>query len=195
MMIEEKPSYLGGDPVASFDTSYNEDYPPKMTDRIMPPTAQPDLVSVRPKLPRPDSDTESLPYTYRAEIAPYTDNYMIATHPLSYGNLHTTDDYKASMSSGFSIVAGAVAGYFAEPMIVKKGYPKGYGAIFGALLGNAFHQVSPYYGVDAEKTKQALYGATVPAIPLAIAFGLKKNMNEQIAGVIGALSLLAVLGK
>lgn len=193
MMIDEKPSYLGGDPVPSFDTRHNENYPPKMTDRIMPPTAQPDLVSVRPDLPRPVSDTAALPYPYRADLAPYTENYMLSTHPLSYGNLDTSSvDYRDGVSSGCAILAGAVAGYLAEPMIAKKGYPQGYGAILGALVGNAFHQAYPYVGVDNAKRNQAFVGAAIPAIPFAALLYTKKNMSDPIIKAVGGLALLGL---
>ena len=168
MMLDEKPSYLGGEAVASFDTSYNEDYPPKMTDRIMPPTAQPDLVSVRPKLPRPASDDQALPYTYRAEVAPYTENYMIATHPLSYGQIASdliSPNAMNNSKSGFAIISGAVAGHYLEPTISKKLGVKGYGAISGALLANALQK-----SIQNPKDQRKVFlSSLLPAVPLAVA--------------------------
>jgi len=193
--FDDPPSYLGNSPQKQEEPSYLQFPKPNTSGNIQPPTTQPSLQNAKVNLPQIDSEKQLLNYSYRAGVSPYFRNMPYQKILGHVGQISenvlpivTNDKFKEGAISGSLIVGGAVLGYHYEKQIKKRIGAEGYGALFGALSGNAINNVLKARSLGQSQL-QALYGGALPMIPLILFGKMKKPLGGKTAYRIGTIAI------
>ena len=143
----------------------------------------------------------AVPALWNGKPSNYNPNYVVPYQGVDLGAL--TPDFVKYARFGIIdnalLVAMTLAGVSLEDKIAKMVGVKGYGALLGAVIGNA---VSDGVAGLPEGKSAALgvtAGALLPALPIFIAMGMKKKVkgttHKALLASSVALLALAFLGK
>ncbi len=196
MFNDDVPSYLGNSPQQEIKQPSYMDFPkPNSSPSIQPPTTQPSLQNSQINLPQIESNKQILPYSYRAGVSPYTSNIPYQKVMGNIGQISENifpivqnDSFKDSSISSSYILGGAVLGYYYGKDLDKMVGAKGYGAILGALGGNALSNWLKSSSINREEGIKSLGGSALSIAPLIIAAKMNKNMEGKTAYTIGSLA-------
>ena len=91
------------------------------------------------------------------------------------------------------LLVSTIAGFSLDDTIAKKVGVKGYGAMVGALVGNAISDGMAALPEGGQAAAGVTTGALAPLAPVAVAMAMKKPMKGKTAWAVGLSSLFLVL--
>lgn len=159
----------------------------------------------------PQNPMANLPYALRSDVAPYSLNYPYAQNQsMAWGAFDATlsaqaTPFKTALATSSLIVLGAVIGEYglqalisdkAEKLSGKKKFPKGMGALIGAIGANAIRMaIASQISSGWKPAMTSLGGGLLPmAVPIAVTFfnkDLSKN-KTKIALAVGGIGFLTI---
>jgi hypothetical protein len=86
------------------------------------------------------------------------------------------------------LVISALAGFSLDDLIAKHVGVEGYGALVGAVVGNAISDAVAGLPEGRQAALGVFLGAMLPVLPVAAAMGLKRPLNRQTSLALGAVS-------
>jgi len=212
-MMFEQPNYMQsdyldfGEQIASGEPTGVIQHPNSRTQSK--PKVVRDSYDVLQAVHSPKADT-IIPYAERANIAPYSMNYV---EPQGNGYAGLFDEtfsakatpFKTALATSAFLLIGAAAGYSIESLADKhwrkysgSSVMKGYGALYGAIVANAA-RMSLASGISSG-IKPAMTAMLGGLLPVSALFGIqmvdpkatiKSNKTKIVLGLAG-LAFIAV---